>query len=142
LVPDYTTKDACRSHARQSGSAADFGVVLGFLHIFFFCRDVLAPRVRREAPSTSQAVSPPPSSPGDSEELMEDNQRLRIQLQQCRDVLREKIEQLWTKSELLITCQYENVKHLQALAEAMREKVEHQRRLEDSNKTIASNKIS
>jgi len=87
-------------------------------------------------------VSPPPSSPGDSEELMEDNQRLRIQLQQCRDVLREKIEQLWTKSELLITCQYENVKHLQALAEAMREKVEHQRRLEDSNKTIASNKIS
>jgi hypothetical protein len=109
-------------------------------YISFFCRDVPSIRLREAAPpSTSRVFSPPPSSPEDSEELMEDNQRLRVHLQQCRDELKEKTEQLWTKSELLITCQAENVKHLQAMAEAMREKMEYQRRLEDNNKTIASN---
>ena len=106
-------------------------------YISFFCHDVPAPRPLHEAPSTSRMASPALSSPGDSDELTEENHRLRVQLQQCREALHEKTEQLWAKSELLIRCQSENVRHLQEQAEAMKGKVEYQHRLEDSHKTIA-----
>lgn len=107
-------------------------------YISCLCREALAvPQGRAEAASTSRAVSPVSSS--DSEDMAGDNQRLRTQLNMCRESLKEKDEQLWGKSELLITCQAENVKNLQELAAAIKEKVEFEKRLEESTKTIASN---
>lgn len=78
------------------------------------------------------------SSSGGSKELVEENHRLNVELQRCKESLEEKIDQVCKKNEALINCQMANVKHLSELAEAMKEKMEYHKILEEHKKTIAS----
>ena len=81
-------------------------------YISFYCGDIPNPQLMQDQPSTSRMLSPVPSSPGDSEELIEEKHRLWLQLKQCKDSLQEKTGQFWKKSELFINCQKENMIHL------------------------------
>ena len=104
-------------------------------YISLLCTKMPSPVTRKERPSTSHQVSPLSSTDG-SEELREDNHRLRLQLKRYKALLEEKAEKLVHKGEALMSCQSTNLKYLQELSEAMKFKIEQQGLLEEGKRTI------
>lgn len=99
------------------------------------CTKMHSPVTKKERPSTSHQVSPLSNIDG-SEELREDNHRLRLHLKRYKALLEEKAEKLMQKREALMSCQSTNLKYLQEHSEAMKFKIEQQELLEEGKRTI------
>ena len=80
-------------------------------------------------PSTSTPSPSPSTSPGEMEGLREENQSLRAKVANLKQTLQE-------KREALVTSQTTMVKHILDLAEALKEKMDQQSKLEESKRAI------
>ena len=80
-------------------------------------------------PSTLKSTPSPSSCPGEMEDLEEENNRLRAKVLKLSQTLRE-------KREALVASQTATVKHILELAEALKEKMDQQSKLEENKKAI------
>ena len=102
--------------------------IFSAFYISILCQELPAPAVVC-TPSTSSMTPSPSTSPGDSDSLQEENHRLKVKLLKLRQLLQE-------KKKALVTSQTAMVKHILELAEALKEKMNQQAKLEESKKAI------
>lgn len=119
----------------QNGGSKNWELLSAFY--ISFCCQALPPQANvTDTPSSSTPNQSPLSSPGGAGGILEENYRLRLEVNQYEALLREKSNQLCEKGEALVACQSTTVKHILDLAVALKEKLDQQVELDASKKTI------